>query len=273
MNEHPILNKNSGDQIPRQALYVGRGSPLGNPYAIGQDGDRDTVIDRYRTWLQARLRERDPVVCTALLRIQPGQALVCHCAPKRCHAEVIVEVLQDPEIEQLRTGCRNNLRYAVYGTHRLVWADSRLPNLIRKVADRLHTRGYAISTAPDTHLSIAFANAAPEVQTVNACSSEALRLVRTLNDGFGHQREEITSHLALHAHCLLGEDLRSPARFLLIWTPDGCENEEAMERKTAGLVYPILRLARAWGIPVFNLQRPGHALAGMAQLIEANGDH
>ena len=52
-----VLNKRAlSDPLPGVTrIYVGRPSPLGNPYAIGQDGDRDTVVAKYRRWLHANL--------------------------------------------------------------------------------------------------------------------------------------------------------------------------------------------------------------------------
>ncbi len=45
-----------GSLLPGQ-VYVGRPSPLGNPYALGRDGNREQVIAKYRRWLWARLQE------------------------------------------------------------------------------------------------------------------------------------------------------------------------------------------------------------------------
>jgi hypothetical protein len=44
-----------GSLLPGQ-VYVGRPSPLGNPYALGRDGSREQVIARYRRWLWAQLQ-------------------------------------------------------------------------------------------------------------------------------------------------------------------------------------------------------------------------
>jgi hypothetical protein len=41
--------------LPGKA-YVGRPSPLGNPFALGRDGSREQVIARYRRWLWAQLQ-------------------------------------------------------------------------------------------------------------------------------------------------------------------------------------------------------------------------
>lgn len=80
---------------PTNALYVGRGTPLGNPYQVGEHGSREEVVLAYRDWLERRLSERDPVVLTALAGIKENSALICSCAPKLCHAEIIREVWLD----------------------------------------------------------------------------------------------------------------------------------------------------------------------------------
>jgi hypothetical protein len=45
-----VLNKRQAG-IPAGAIYIGRGSRWGNPFRIGQDGDRATVIVKYERWL------------------------------------------------------------------------------------------------------------------------------------------------------------------------------------------------------------------------------
>ena len=137
---HPILNLET-DPIPSNALFVARPSPLGNPYAIGPDGDRDTVISRYRQWLEARIRERDPVVCTALLGICPGQPLACHCSPKRCHAEEIDAVLQSGVQDLLRARSSKTLRYAGIGSR---ITPTPVLDLMRRISARLSSIGYTL---------------------------------------------------------------------------------------------------------------------------------
>ncbi len=74
-----VLNKyRSG--IPANAVYCGRGSPYGNPFVIGKDGDRDAVCDKFE-------REVLPTLDVSKLR---GKDLVCFCAPKRCHCDAIL---------------------------------------------------------------------------------------------------------------------------------------------------------------------------------------
>lgn len=74
-----VLNKHK-DVIPKDAFYCGRGSPYGNPFIIGRDGDRDEVCDRFE-------KEILPTLDVSALR---GKDLVCFCAPKRCHCYPIL---------------------------------------------------------------------------------------------------------------------------------------------------------------------------------------
>lgn len=74
-----VHNKYHGT-APSGSVYIGRGSPYGNPFVIGRDGDRDEVCDRFRD-------EALPVMDLSDLR---GRDVVCFCAPKRCHGDDIV---------------------------------------------------------------------------------------------------------------------------------------------------------------------------------------
>lgn len=85
--------------------YIGRPSPLGNPFRLHSEAERDDVIAKYAAWLEARLQEGDEAVRRELNRLymeavrRGSLRLVCWCSPRRCHAEVIAQklatVLQD----------------------------------------------------------------------------------------------------------------------------------------------------------------------------------
>jgi len=55
---------------------------------------------------------------------------------------------------------------------------------------------------------------------------------------------------------VLGFDLNNPSKFLICWTPDGCETEAERTRETGGTATAIIVAARH-SIPVFNLAKPG----------------
>lgn len=78
-----VLNRHR-DGHPEGAVYVGRPSPFGNPFAIGPDGDRDAVMDRYLTWLAGQ-----PGLIDRARRELAGRDLVCWCAPARCHGHLL----------------------------------------------------------------------------------------------------------------------------------------------------------------------------------------
>jgi hypothetical protein len=69
-----------------RAVYVGRPSVWGNPFHIGRDGTREEVIAKYRQWIKTQ-----PQLLARLHELR-GKDLVCHCAPKACHADVLMEL-------------------------------------------------------------------------------------------------------------------------------------------------------------------------------------
>ena len=81
-----VLNKYK-DYIPSDAVYVGRGSKWGNPFIIGRDGIRNEVIKKYKEWLRKEISAN---------RLNPkelkGKDLVCFCAPKNCHGDVLLRL-------------------------------------------------------------------------------------------------------------------------------------------------------------------------------------
>ena len=60
------------------------------------------------------------------------------------------------------------------------------------------------------------------------------------------------------AHMILGNDLRSPVKFLITWTMDGAEKKQDLTPK-AWFCGPVISLAVASRIPVFNLKNPNTA--------------
>ena len=75
---------------PKDALYVGRPTKWGNPYVIGRDGTRAEVIAKYKDFLTDLIYTSD--LFMADLHELRGRDLVCWCAPKACHADVLLEL-------------------------------------------------------------------------------------------------------------------------------------------------------------------------------------
>jgi len=102
-----ICNAKHGWPDGNNRFYVGRSkkgdSPLGNPYQLGKDGDRLTVIEKYRRWLWEEIKKgKQSKAYEELVHIaqayqystefEPVQ-LICWCAPLPCHAEVIASAM------------------------------------------------------------------------------------------------------------------------------------------------------------------------------------
>ena len=72
-------------------VYIGRPSKWSNPFVIGKDGDRDSVIQKYRDWLMTR-----PELLSALPELR-GKVLGCWCAPRACHGDILSKLANSPD--------------------------------------------------------------------------------------------------------------------------------------------------------------------------------
>lgn len=72
------------------AVRIDRGTRYGNPFVLGEDGDRDAVCDAYKKYYL-------PHKASILDRISDGNldgmVLVCHCYPERCHGDSLLDLI------------------------------------------------------------------------------------------------------------------------------------------------------------------------------------
>lgn len=102
-----VLNARDSNTFHLPAVYIGRGSPWGNPFRIGVDGTRDDVCEKFRRmWLErivygAGFEGRAILVDT--VKTLRGQHLKCFCFPKRCHGLFLRDLANaDDPIEYVR---------------------------------------------------------------------------------------------------------------------------------------------------------------------------
>lgn len=116
--KHPALDLSN-------AVYVGRTRAVGkqyptayhqlaNPFAIGKDGTREEVANKYKGWLFQRIKIGASPIRLALLALldkansSTGVVLVCHCTDKlegnECHAQVVARALGWMQKEYEKTG-------------------------------------------------------------------------------------------------------------------------------------------------------------------------
>jgi len=81
-----VLNLRHLYKIPRNAVRVDRTTKWGNPYKLGKGITRQKVLKKYRRWIT----NNDELMCC--LDELRGKDLCCWCAPKACHADILLEL-------------------------------------------------------------------------------------------------------------------------------------------------------------------------------------
>lgn len=109
-----VVNKSNHAPTYRD-FYVGRGSVLGNPFtsqSLGntkaefQAANKEDAIKKYEDYLELLINSNDNIIIKIfnemLDMLKEGDInLVCYCAPKRCHAEIIKNKLLAIMIQKL----------------------------------------------------------------------------------------------------------------------------------------------------------------------------
>lgn len=89
-----VVNKHHGVS----GIYIGRGSPLGNPYRISDKCSREEAIALYKDYIINEIEKNNQTIINELNRLyniaktRPLN-LVCFCAPKPCHGDIIKKIL------------------------------------------------------------------------------------------------------------------------------------------------------------------------------------
>jgi hypothetical protein len=73
----------------KHSVSIMRGTPYGNPFIIGRDGDRKKVIELFHQYAEWRLT----VQPDWLLPLRGIKRIRCCCAPQPCHGHVIAEII------------------------------------------------------------------------------------------------------------------------------------------------------------------------------------
>lgn len=79
------------DDIPAEAIYVGRPTKWGNPFKIGEHGTRDEVVALFREYAEGTT----PLTDDDLMELT-GCDLVCWCPlDQPCHADILLALAND----------------------------------------------------------------------------------------------------------------------------------------------------------------------------------
>lgn len=71
-------------------VYIGRPSKWGNPFEMKDQSanERYRVIEQYREWIKTQ-----PELLNSLHELE-GKTLGCWCSPKRCHGDILVNLVE-----------------------------------------------------------------------------------------------------------------------------------------------------------------------------------
>ncbi len=72
-----------------RCVLIHRPTKWGNPFLIGRDGDRPTVVAKYRVWLPTQ-----PQLMASLGELV-DKDLWCFCTPLLCHGNPLIELLKE----------------------------------------------------------------------------------------------------------------------------------------------------------------------------------
>ncbi len=84
-------------KLDKYEIYIGRGSIWGNPFVMGKDGTRDSVIAKYRYQLMQALKQGS-ITNDDLINLR-GKVLGCYCKPLKCHGDVLAEFAEQAYLE------------------------------------------------------------------------------------------------------------------------------------------------------------------------------
>jgi len=96
-----LINIKNKSTYSGKGEYIGRGSPLGNPFKITEVMLRHMVIDTYAVWLRDHIITEEDIILAELNRLfnillcEQKLILICHCSPKPCHGNIIKQVLEN----------------------------------------------------------------------------------------------------------------------------------------------------------------------------------
>lgn len=70
--------------------FIGRPSPLGNPFIIGRDGTREQVVIKFKHYAV-----NNSEIMELIRQLPENAVLGCFCAPQDCHGYAIKEIWEE----------------------------------------------------------------------------------------------------------------------------------------------------------------------------------
>lgn len=246
-----VLNKADQKESTWDDVYVGRNSPLGNPFKVKHSDERAECIERYKDWLCLKIFKKDPEIRQQLNTIvkkhlEGNVNLMCWCKPMACHADFIKKIVE------LKLTYKGGL-YAGIGSRK---TPPNILNLMQNMAKRLYLLGYTLRSGGAAGADINFerghnrardrVNAADnkEIFLAGHATEECLEVAERIHPAWERCSDYAKTLHARNVKQILGNSLDCPVDFVLCWTPNG---------EPQGGTRTAIMVAKENGIPVFNL--------------------
>jgi len=133
-------------------------------------------------------------------------------------------------------------------------------DLMTWIADWLESRGWILRSGGAKGADRAFeVGAGPRAQIYRPehATAEAMAMAAAHHPAWHRLGDWARRLHARNCFQVLGRDLKTPSRFVVCWTPDGCVDDGERSVRTGGTGTAI-SIASHHGIPVFNLKRADH---------------
>ena len=131
---------------------------------------------------------------------------------------------------------------------------SEILDIMSKMARKLDLAGWTLRSGGALGADRAFEAGAMNKQIffANQATAPAMEIAGRLHPAWHRCGEYARKLHGRNSFQVLGPDLQTPSKFLVCWTPDGCESHSSRQFQTGGTGTAI-SIASVSGIQIFNL--------------------
>jgi hypothetical protein len=234
-------------------IMQSHGSALGNPFYNDKTMTREEQVKAFERYLWDEFAKGGVVsnalveLC-AILREGGTVNLVCVCAPKPCHGDVIKRCLE--------WMLAKNLRYTGVGSRD---TPSDILVLMELIARGLSKREYILRSGGALGADSAFERGAveKEIYYKHHSTPESEAIAALYHPNWGACKPFARSLHGRNSFQVLGATLNDPSDMLICWTPDGCLHHKDRSRRSGGTGTAI-SIASMYHVHVSNLRNPDH---------------
>lgn len=108
-----VLNYSKTKGVHSNAVYIGRSMPdikghplFHNPFKMNGEADRERVVQDFRKHLWGQIKS-GAIQLDDLVALD-GKDLVCWCAPRSCHGDVLLEAIKWAKCEVEKQNAKFN---------------------------------------------------------------------------------------------------------------------------------------------------------------------